>query len=56
MDTNLLLLFYVGGYDRSLIERFPRTADRFVSADFDTLNGVLGGFDKVVATPTSSRR
>ncbi len=51
VDTNLLLLFYVGGYDPDLVERFSRTADRFVSADFDTLNGVLGGFDKVITTP-----
>lgn len=51
MDTNLLLLFYVGGYERSLVERFPRTADRFVAADFDALDGVLGGFEKIVATP-----
>ncbi|MBA2691281.1 MAG: hypothetical protein H0U65_02135 [Rubrobacter sp.] len=51
VDTNLLLLFYVGGYDRSLVERFPRTADRFVAEDFDTLNSVLGGFEKVVTTP-----
>ncbi|MBA2377318.1 MAG: hypothetical protein H0V75_14535 [Rubrobacter sp.] len=51
VDTNLLLLFYVGSYERSLVERFPRTADRFVSEDFDTLNGVLGGFEKVVTTP-----
>jgi hypothetical protein len=51
VDTNLLLLFYVGSYDRNLVERFPRTANRFVSADFDTLNGVLGNFEKVITTP-----
>lgn len=51
MDTNLLLLFFVGGYDRDLVERFSRAADRFVSSDFDTLSGVLGGFDKIVTTP-----
>lgn len=51
VDTNLLLLFYVGGYDRNLVERFPRTADRFVASDFDTLNGLLASFDKVATTP-----
>jgi hypothetical protein len=51
VDTNLLLLFFVGGYDRSLVERFPRTADRFVSTDFDTLAGLLGGFEHTVTTP-----
>ena len=51
MDTNLLLLFFIGGYDRSLVERFRRTADRFVASDFDTLAGLLGGFERVVTTP-----
>ena len=51
MDTNLLLLFLIGGYDRSLVERFPRTANRFVSADFDTLASLLGGFERIVTTP-----
>ena len=51
VDTNLLLLFLVGGYDRTLVERFSRTADRFVSADFDTLAGLLTEFERVVTTP-----
>jgi len=51
VDTNLLLLLYVGGYDRSLVERFSRTADRFVSSDYDTLDGVLGRFTRIVTTP-----
>jgi hypothetical protein len=51
VDTNLLLLFFVGGYDRGLVERFPRTADRFISADFDTLASVLGSFERIVTTP-----
>lgn len=51
VDTNLLLLFFVGGYNRDLVERFPRTADRFVSADFDTLTALLTGFERVVTTP-----
>lgn len=51
MDTNLLLLFFVGGYDRSLVERFRRTADRFVASDFDTLANLLMGFERIVTTP-----
>lgn len=51
VDTNSLLLFFVGGYDRGLIERFPRTADRFISADFETLASLLGGFERIVTTP-----
>lgn len=51
VDTNVLLLFLVGGYDRTLIERFSRTADRFIASDFDTLVGVLGSFERVITTP-----
>jgi hypothetical protein len=51
VDTNLLLLFFVGGYDRGLIERFPRTANRFVPTDFDLLAGLFGGFERTVTTP-----
>ena len=51
MDTNLLLLFFVGYYDRGLIERWPRTAGRFASVDYDTLLLLLEGFDKIVVTP-----
>jgi rRNA-processing protein FCF1 len=51
VDTNLLLLFFVGGYDRSLIERFPRTRNKFVPADFTVLAGLLEGFERTVTTP-----
>jgi hypothetical protein len=51
VDTNLLLLFFVGSYDRSLVERFSRTADRFVSADYDILASLLEGFEQIVTTP-----
>ncbi len=51
MDTNLLLLFFVGDYNRGLVERFRRTRDRFVSADYDTLAGLLLAFRQIVTTP-----
>lgn len=51
VDTNLLLLLFVGGYDPGLIERFRLTMDRFVAADFDTLSTVLSAFDRIVTTP-----
>lgn len=51
MDTNLLLLYFVGAYDPEQIVRFKRAADRFAPEDFDTLNALLGQFDKVVITP-----
>jgi hypothetical protein len=51
VDTNLLLLYFVGLYDRGLIERFGRTKDRFVSVDFDTLLLLLEQFDRLIVTP-----
>ena len=51
MDTNLLLLYLVGAYDRRLVSRFKRTADRFEPEDFDTLARLLGQFDVIVTTP-----
>lgn len=51
VDTNLLLLYFVGFYDRGLVERWSRTADRFVSVDVDTLLVLLEGFDRLVVTP-----
>jgi hypothetical protein len=33
------------------VERFSRTANRFISSDFDTLDGVLRGFTSIVTTP-----
>lgn len=51
VDSNLLLLYYVGAHDRQHVARFRRTRDRFVPEDFDTLKHLLGRFNKVVTTP-----
>lgn len=51
VDTNLLLLLFIGAYDKRQVERFPRTADRFVAEDYDTLAGLLRQFDAIVTTP-----
>ncbi len=51
VDTNLLLLYFVGRYDRGLIERWPRTNDRFVSVDYDLLLLLLEPFEKLIVTP-----
>lgn len=51
VDTNLLLLFFIGSYDQDLVERWPRTADRFASVDYETLLLLLEGFDRIVVTP-----
>jgi hypothetical protein len=48
IDTNLLLLYFVGVYDRTLIPRFKRT-DKFAVEDFATLHQFIMQF-KVIAT------
>lgn len=51
VDTNLLLLYFVGLYDQDLIERWGRTSDRFVSVDHDTLMLLIERFERLVVTP-----
>ncbi len=52
VDTNVLLLHFVGAYEPGLIERFARTKNRgFVPEDFYTLGRVIEQFERVVATP-----
>ena len=50
VDTNLLLLYFVGSFRREQITRFKRT-DIFTADDFDLLDGLLGQFEKVMTTP-----
>ncbi len=50
VDTNILLLHFVGSFDRSLVARFKRT-ERFTIRDFSLLEGMLARFDRVVTTP-----
>lgn len=52
MDTNVLLLYFVGTYDPDLVERFNRTGNRgFTSGDYHLLDELLAQFDKFVTTP-----
>lgn len=51
IDTNLLLLYFVGEYEQALIQRWSRTADMFVSEDFETLLLLLEGVETVIVTP-----
>jgi rRNA-processing protein FCF1 len=51
VDTNILLLYFVRAYDQGLIERWSRTADRFVSVDFDTLLVLLEPVERLAVTP-----
>lgn len=51
VDTNLLLLYFIGEYEQELIERWSRTADMFVSEDLETLLLLLDRFQRIVVTP-----
>jgi len=50
VDTNILLLLFVGSFDRDRIPRFKRT-QQFTVADFDRLTHVLSCFARIVTTP-----
>ena len=50
IDTNLLLLFFVGNRDRTRIAKFKRTK-KFTEADYDLLLSVLRRFTTIVTTP-----
>lgn len=50
IDTNLLLVYFVGNYDPSLIPRFKRTLT-FAVEDFYILERAFQFFSKVVTTP-----
>ncbi len=50
VDSNLLLLYLVGTYDRPLVTSFKRTAD-YSPHQFDCLAQFLSHFDKIITTP-----
>jgi len=50
VDTNILLLYFVGRTNRERIKKFNRT-EKFVPEDYDLLVGILGSFKKIVTTP-----
>jgi len=50
IDTNILLLWFVGTVNRERISKFNRT-ERFVPEDYDTLLQILSDFNKIVTTP-----
>lgn len=51
IDTNILLLFFVGLHSRKSIQGFKRT-EHFTPDDFDCLAGVIQLFKQVVTTPS----
>lgn len=50
VDTNILLLYFVGSYNRELIPRFKRTV-QFTVEDYDLLVRLLSCFARIVTTP-----
>ena len=50
IDSNLLLLFFVGLFDRTRIAKFKRTA-QFTVEDFERLADFVGQFKEIVTTP-----
>lgn len=50
IDTNILLLLFVGNFERRLIARFKRTA-KFGPEDHDLVTGLFPLFERIVTTP-----
>lgn len=50
IDTQLLLLLWIGGFDRQLVGRFKRVR-KYVESDYDLLLAVVGMCPKLVTTP-----
>jgi rRNA-processing protein FCF1 len=50
VDTNILLLFFVGCFERQLVRGFKRT-DQFTCQDYDLLVRLLKPFHRIVTTP-----
>ncbi len=50
IDTNILLLWFIGGVNRSRISKFKRT-NQFIPEDYDLLLEILSYFTKIVTTP-----
>jgi len=51
IDSNLLLLLFVGLCDRARIAKFKRTA-QFTGEDFERLEDFVGQFKEIVTTPS----
>lgn len=50
IDTNILLLYFIGTVNRERISRFKRT-EQFLPEDYDLLQQLLSYFQKLVTTP-----
>jgi len=50
VDSNVLLLYFVGAFERQLVPRFKRTA-QFTVEDYDLLRLFLSNFRRIITTP-----
>jgi rRNA-processing protein FCF1 len=50
VDTNILLLWFVGTVNRSRISQFNRT-EKFIPEDYDLLGQILSYFSTIITTP-----
>jgi rRNA-processing protein FCF1 len=50
IDTNILLLYFIGRCDPKQIQKFKRTR-QFTIEDFDLLLSLIQNFNKVITTP-----
>lgn len=50
VDTNIVLLWFVGAANRDRIAKFPRT-QQFSAEDYELLKRILSQFDSIVTTP-----
>ena len=52
VDTNLLILYFVGGFDISYIEKFQRVKNKgYTKEDYEALVRLLSCFDRLLVTP-----
>ncbi|MEZ2225699.1 MULTISPECIES: PIN domain-containing protein [unclassified Microcoleus] len=50
VDTNILVLWFVGSVNRSRISQFNRT-EKFAPEDYDLLVNILSNFGNIITTP-----
>jgi rRNA-processing protein FCF1 len=50
LDTNILLLYYVGQYNPDLIEKYKRTC-MFIIKDYYLLEKLIQNFHRIISTP-----
>ncbi|WP_404396269.1 PIN domain-containing protein [Pseudoalteromonas phenolica] len=50
LDTNLLVMYLIGTYDKSLVPKFKRTS-MYTVEDFEWLESYVSRFSKIIVTP-----